>query len=251
MKTILFILLVAVSSEGFAQGKGKPLNSFMDLTATAGSAQGTVAYGLVINRKIGKAKKLEAGLGLRTTFYTGVKKDFITAGPARYTRTFTAPFAIFFAGQQEQHFDTLQVQRPLTVSFNLTINAGYHFTSRWYAGFNIDLIGFTGGRKSSSIFTGITKGQQGNFTVAETKPTAFNLLLTGDHDKGTLNSEFFLRYHLSGRFAVKAVYQFIFVEYRTPPGFQQEIPGGPLNDRFRNKANNFGIGITYDLNLFQ
>jgi hypothetical protein len=236
------ILLAAILVTNNAYSQETRHNKFVDLTGTIGASQGTVAGAFVYNWKIGTKRKIEAGLGLRWTTYAGTKKDFLTAGPAGKTRSFTTPFLIFFAGQEEQNFDTLTVQRPLTNSLNLTVNLGYNISTRWYAGFNIDLIGFTFGRKGSGILTsnGIT------VTDPNAKPTSFNLLLTGDHDKGTLNSEFFVKYQAYKRWGIKAVYQFIFVEYETGMK-QQTFSDGSMNNRFRNKANNFGIGIAYQL----
>jgi hypothetical protein len=233
---------------GWAQQKEKPRTSrWLDITGTVGSSQGSVAGAYVHNWKVGKRHRWELGTGLRVTNYFGTKKDFITAGPAKYTRSFTTPFLIFFAGQNEGNFDTLQVQRPLTSSVNITVNIGYSIAPKWYAGFNIDVIGFTFGRKTGGVFTGKNNnGQQGVFSDNNVKPTAFNALLTGDHDKGSLNSEFFLRYKFNDRWGIKGVYQFVFIEYETS-SLKQSIPGGPLNNRFRNKANNLGVGITYHL----
>ncbi len=223
-----------------AQDKKPRTNRFIDLTLTAGSSQGTAAFAFVNNWKLWKKQKFEIGLGARWTTYTGSKKDFLTAGPARHTRSFTTPFLIFFAGQKEANFDTLTVQRPLTHSLNITINLGYNISAKWYAGFNIDAIGFTVGRKTAGIFTsnGITMIDQAS------KPSSFNLLLTGDHDLGTLNSEFFLKYKIAERWQLKALYQFMFIEYETQM-VKQHIPNGPENTRFRNKANNLGLGIAY------
>lgn len=239
---VLYFLTIigsAVAQKNIAANKSE----FLDLTATVGSAQGSVAASYVYNWKLGANKKFEIGIGGRWTTYFGTKKDFLTAGPAKYTRSFTAPFLIFFAGQEENNFDTLVVQRPLTSSLNATINLGYSISSKWYVGFNIDAIGFTFGRKSSSIFTsnGITK------TDPDSKPSAFNVLLTGDHDKGSLNSEFLLRYKVAPRWSIKAVYQFVFVEYQSKT-VQQTFSDGKKNDLFRNKANNLGIGVSYFLN---
>jgi hypothetical protein len=218
----------------------KHINQFIDITGTVGSSQGTVAASYVHNWRLGKARRFEVGIGGRWTTYTGTRKDFITAGPAKYTRSFTVPFVIFFAGQQEENFDTLNVQRPLTHSVNLTANLGYHLNPKWYAGFNIDLIGLTFGRRTTGILTsnGVKK------TDSNVNPASGNVLLTGDHDRGSLNSEFFVKYAITERWQLKVVYQFLFVEYKTEQ-VQQEIPGGPLNDRFRNKANNFGLGIAW------
>jgi hypothetical protein len=220
-----------------------PVSRFVDLTGTIGESQGTVALSYVHNWRTGKKKKFELGAGARWTLYSGSKKDFITAGPASLTRTFNIPFAIIFAGTQEENIDTLVVQRPLINMINLSFNMGYHFTSRLYGGVNIDVIGFSFGRKSSSVLT--SNGE--TFTDPEAKPTAFNLLLTGDNDRGSLNSEFFIRYKLGTRWSVKALYQFLFAEYTTP-NVMQVAPDGTEIDRFRNKANNLGIGLTYHLN---
>ena len=112
--------------------------------------------------------------------------------------------------QKTENWDTLTVQRPLINSLNVTVNAGYNFSSRFSGGFNIDLIGFSFGRKSAAILTtnGITR------TEPAAKPTAFNVLLTGDFDYGSLNSEFFLKYKLNERWALRGVYQFLFTEYK-------------------------------------
>jgi hypothetical protein len=233
--TLAFCTLLAAGA--FAQHKAG-VNRFIDLTGTIGSSQGTAALAYVHNWKLWKKQKFEIGLGARWTTYSGSKKDFLTAGPAKYTRSFTTPFLIFFAGQKEENFDTLAVQRPLTHALNITANLGYNISPKWYAGFNIDMIGLTVGRKSKGILTsdGETMIEQAS------RPAAFNLLLTGDHDLGTLNSEFFLKYKVADRWQLKAVYQFMFIEYETQ-SVKQQIVNGPQNDRFRNKANNLGLGI--------
>ena len=168
-------------------------------------------------------------------------KDFTTA-PARLARSTTIPFVIVFAGQVTQNWDTLTVQRPLTNSLNITANFGYNFNTRLYGGFNIDLIGFTAGRTTSAILT------SDGYTTTEpaAKPTTFNVLLTGDNDRGSLNSEFFLKYKAAKRWSLKAVYQFLFVEYKTT-NTHQVAPDGTIVTRFRNKANNYGVGIAYQL----
>ncbi len=241
MKKYLIMLVVLYSSMNvIAQKKTTGVSRFVDLAGTIGKSQGTISASFVNNWKLGKRKKWEAGLGFRWTTYFGTKTDFITA-PAKLARTNTTPFLIFFAGQRTDFHDTLTVQRPLTHSANISINLGYHFTKKWYAGFNIDLIGITFGRESSAILTsnGFTKFEQ------TAKPAAFNVLLTGDHDRGSLNSEFFVKYNITPKWGVRAIYQFVFVEYNTK-NIVQIAPDGTVNDRFRNKANTFGLGISYN-----
>jgi hypothetical protein len=240
----LIPLVLLFASAGSAQQKNniKPIREFLDLTGTIGSDQGSASVSFVHNWGTGKKKKFELGIGGRITTYFGEKKDFITAGPASLTRSFTFPVLIVFAGQNEENLDTLQVQRPLITSINASFNLGYHFTPRFYGGVNIDVIGFSFGRKSPAILTrnGTTQ------TEPEAKPSTFNLLLTGDHDLGSLNSEFFMRYRFADKWSVKLLYQFIFAEYKTQ-NIVQVAPDGTEIDRFRNKANNLGVGIVYHI----
>ena len=239
-KYLLFGLFFLVAATIQAQVQSLPrINQFADLTGTVGQSQGTVAASYVYNWRLGKKKKWEAGLVLRYTGYFGVKRDFTTA-PGRLARSTTTPFVIVFAGQKTENWDTLTVQRPFVNSVNLAANFGYNFSTKWSAGFNIDLVGFAFGRSTSAILTsnGITR------TEPAAKPASFNVLLTGDNDYGSLNSEFFLKYKLAERWGIKAVYQFYFAEYKTST-IQQTAPDGTLVNRFRNKANTLGLGVSY------
>jgi len=236
---VVIILLLSTYVVSAQSKSEKPINQFVDFAITAGSSQGTAALSYVHNWKIGKKQRWEIGIGARLTSYFGTKKDYITAGPARLTRSFTTPFIIFFADQKTQNWDTLNVQRPFTNALNASLNFGYVINKKLSAGFNIDVIGVTVGRKTSGILTsnGITRNDP------EVKPSAFNLLLTGDHDLGSLNSEFFLTYKLNSKWSLRGIYQFYFSEYSTN-NLTQVASDGTMIDRFRNKANTFGIGIS-------
>lgn len=243
MKITLTVLLIAIlSAPVFSQvNKADKKDRFVDLAATIGSSRGAVAASYVYNWKLGKKKKWEAGIGARLTSSFGTKQEFTTA-PARLTRTTTIPFLIVFAGQKTENWDTLTVQRPWVNSLNATANFAYNFNSKWQAGFNIDLIGFAFGRTSAAVLSsnGITR------TEPLAKVSNFNVLLTGDLDYGNLNSEFFLKYKLNDRWGVRAVYQFLFNEYKTTT-IKQTAPDGTEVDRFRSKANNFGVAVSYQL----
>lgn len=233
-------LLLCMLHDGISQQTPVPRKSqWVDFAATIGQSQGTTALSYVYSWKIGKRKKLEAGIGARFTSMLGEKVEYITA-PAKLARTHTTPFLIFFAGQKTENWDTLTVQRPFVNSLNLSANFGYNFNSRWSAVFNIDLAGVSFGRKSSAILTsnGVTR------TEPSAKPARWNALLTGDLDYGSLNSEFSLKYKLNDRWRVRAVYQFIFTEYTTS-SIKQTAPDGTMVDRFRNKANNFGAAVSW------
>ena len=244
-KNILAVFVAIISITGFGQQKvNNTTNKFADLTGTIGASQGSIAASYVNNWKFGfgKKKNWEAGIGARLTSSFGSKLEYTTAGPAKYTRTGTTPFLIFFAGQRTENWDTLTLQRPFANALNITANFGYNFSTKWSGGFNIDLIGASFGRKSPAVF--LSNGNTSNEPSA--KPTPFNILLTGDHDRGSLNSEFFVKYNLNKKWAFRGVYQFLFTE-QTTENVKQLLPDGSYNNRFRNKANNFGIGVSYQL----
>lgn len=240
MKTGKKIFTLLFSAATFVSVHAQNKNVFTDVTGTIGSKQGAASASYVHNWKLWERKKWEAGFGVRWTSYFGIKKDFVTA-PAKLARSTTFPFVIVFAGQEIQNWDTLTVQRPFINALNISANFGYNFNSHWYGGFNIDVIGVSFGRNTSSILTsdGTTT------TEASTKPSTFNLLLTGDNDKGTLNSEFFLKYRIDKRWSIKGVYQFLFTEYKTT-SITQTAPDGTLVNRFRNKVNAVGLGVSYN-----
>lgn len=243
MKNVyLFLIPIFICSALYAQKiEDIRASRYFDLAGTIGQSQGSVSASYVRNWKLWEKRKWEAGFSLRWSSYFGTKTEFITA-PARLARTNTTPFLIFFAGQRKETQDTLTVQRPYTNSVNLAINIGYNFSEKWSGGFNIDVIGFTFGRKSAAILTSDGETQ----TEPAAKPASFNLLLTGDHDRGSLNSEFFLRYHFNETWSMRAIYEFLFVEYKTS-SVKQIAPDGTVVDRFRNKANTFGLGVSYHL----
>lgn len=133
-------------------------------------------------------------MGARSTFYSGTDKPFYTA-PARLARSTTLPFIIVLAGHYEKNIDTLTVRKPSVLSLNLSANFGYRFSSKWHGGVNIDLIGFSLGSTSNAFL--LSKGVIS--PDPEVKPAHFNLLLTGDNDYGSLNSEFFVKYKIAER----------------------------------------------------
>lgn len=122
---------------------------------------------------------------------------------------------------------------------NITINLGYNITPRWYAGFNIDAIGFSFGGEKNGRFITNNAGQ-----TVSAKPTGFNLLLISDNDKGSLNSELFVRYQWNKKWAARLGYQFLFTEYTTATEVQR-FP--EANDRFRNKVSAVLFGVSYNL----
>ncbi len=241
--SFLFIFLF-YGTQVLIFGQSNPEKPFsrhsIDIVGTSGQLQGTAAAAYIYHWSLGSSKRWNIGLGARYTTAFGAKVDYTTAGPAKFTRGTDFPFAVVVASQRTENWDTLQVQRPFTHSLNLTFNLAYRFAPNWSIGSNIDLIGATIGRTTSGVFT-----SNGNTRIdPAVKPTGFNLLLTGDNDRGTLNSEFFIQYSLQKHWQLKGVYQFLFTEYQTQ-NLSQQAPDGTTVNRFRNKANNVGIGLVY------
>ena len=65
--------------------------------------------------------------------------------------------------------------------------------------------------------------------MQEAKPTVFNLLLVSDSDKGSLNSELYVRYKINPKISLRGGFNFQFNEYTTLRKLTFE------NDRFRAK----------------
>lgn len=240
-KLSLLLVLAFLGTISFAQKTTKN-QQYFDFATTFGKGQTSLAASYVYDWKLGKKKKFAIGIGGRLTSTFGTNNQFFTAGPANLTRGTSVPFVIMFSKQKIQNIDTLTVSSPSTTALNFTINLSYNLSSKLTAGFNIDAIGFTFGKKSSGVL--VTNGNAQIESVA--KPSSFNLLLTSDNDLGTLNSEFFVKYKLNNRWGVRAVFQHLFTEYKTTT-IKQTAPDGTKVDRFRNINNNIGLGISYAL----
>jgi hypothetical protein len=239
MKRMIFLAVPALLLAGGLHAQHERRYSLADVAASLGSKEGTVAASYVYNMRLGKRRRAEVGLGVRWTSYFGGSKNFTTA-PGRLARSTTIPFVIVFAGQETQNWDTLTVQSPVVHSLNLTANFGYRIGQRWLLGFNIDLAGVTFGQSRNATLTSNGIPMQ----EPAAKPARWNLLLTGDNDYGSLNSEFFLRYKLTEKWSIRGIYDFYFAEYKTNTVFQT-APDGTVVNRFRNKVNALGIGVSY------
>ncbi|HQQ98868.1 MAG TPA: hypothetical protein PLX35_16465 [Cyclobacteriaceae bacterium] len=231
MKSIITTALVLFGLTCFAQ---QPFN-YIDATAGVAKYQGAFSLAFVHNWPLGTSRKFEVGVGGRFTSYVAANQYYVTA-PAELTSESTSPF-IIFKDNVTANMDTFLVKSPQINSLNLSIHLGYQFGKKISAGFNIDAIGLSfGGSRSGNYIN----GPVGKVTTAT--PTTFNVLLISDNDRGSLNSEFYLRYALSGPWSVKLGAQFLFTEYTTATKVQQ-FP--QENDRFRNKSLLFCLGVGY------
>lgn len=160
-------------------------------------------------------EKLNLGYGLRYNFHTATDQKFITA-PFIYTA--------------ESQIDTMTISSVSTSSVSATINIGYSITNKLMLGFNIDAIGFSFGKEQDvRIFQWVDDPSGATQTATTAKPTSANVLLVGDNDIGSLNSEFFVKYNFTESLGARLGMSMFFSEYTT------QLSGFDGNKRFRNK----------------
>lgn len=229
--TIIFIFFVG-SNNSNAQ------SDYMDFSVSSGKQTSlAISYVHPWQLNFGKHKRWKAGLGVRLTNTFVEKQDYLTAGPSRLIRGSSIPILSLFSTRKTENFDTLSIEQPSVYSLNLTGNIAYHFYTKWSLGMNIDLIGFSVGGKSAAIYKNKT-------FVDDAAPSPFNLLLTDDLDYGSLNSEVFIKYNLNQHWSLRGVYSHFFTEFNTN-NIKQTFADGTVNNRFRSKASNIGIAISY------
>ena len=241
MKKSLILCLVTclISLSAFSQRYRE--GNLYGLTVNVGSGQFASALSWSHYHPIGKNKRFKVGYGLRLTNYFASDPDYVTA-PAKYTSGKQSIVALF-TENINANLDTVNFTKAQVNFLNAGVYLAYTLPvlhDRLELGVNIDAIGLSFGGKQGGTFT------SGNRNAAvQAKPTAFNLLLVSDSDLGSLNSEWYVRYWLTKKWAIKAGYEFLFTEYKTDTKVQQLPNSSDTNDRFRNKAKMFMLGIQF------
>jgi len=234
---LTFSLLVAMLNFVTAQSPEERGSSYTNFTAGAGSTKGSFSLSYLHDWRLGKKQKFGLGVGARLTSFVGVNLYYITA-PAELTSGSTGP-GVIFKENIDENIDSLLVKSPQINALNIMLNIDYKVSSKILVGFNIDAMGFSfGGSRSANYINGSTG------KITEASPTSFNVLLICDNDNGSLNSELYLQYFFKDLWALKIAGQFLFTEYTTETNVQT-FPED--NDRFRNKALLFAVGITRKL----
>jgi hypothetical protein len=241
---IIFLVTVflAISFDLHAQEFGKKTYKNGHLIgASVGVGSNEFAAALEWNHAHGFGKKnqrFKIGYGLRVTTYTGANVNYTTA-PALLTSKQEGP-QVLFSKSYEENIDTLSFSNTQVNSLNITIQLGYALTSKLLLGFNIDAVGLTFGGQRTGSFSSSLPYSNPNANQKAT-PTSYNVLLVSDNDIGTLNSEIFVRYWLSEKWAIKAGAMFLFTEYKTENRLTLN------NDRFRNKTLMIMVGTSFKL----
>jgi hypothetical protein len=236
IKFLIVLIGVLVQAVASAQTIDKTAD-MIDVNAGVGKSRGSFSVAFFRMWKFGKERRIGIGTGLRYTGFAGANIYYITA-PAELTSGSTSPL-ILFRENIVENIDSVLLKSPLVNSLNLAINLDYRVSQKVTIGFNIDAIGVSFGKKTAANYI---NGYEGKITTAH--PADFNVLLISDNDRGSLNSEFYLKYFLNDKWAIKLGGQFLFTEYITREEVQQ-LP--EPNDRFRNKALLLTCGFTYKL----
>lgn len=180
-------------------------------------------------------RRFKIGYGFRLNNFFGATKDAITA-PAKLTSG-TYSVASLFSDYQLNNLDTLKLNSVWTTSINAKVVVQYSIR-KFDIGFNIDVVGLTFGGKQTGQFLA---NESPNFhkSAQIANPSALNLLLIGDSDKGSLNSEIFVRYWVSDRMAVRVGGSYQFLEYSTDKNLTFD------NNRFRVKTFMPFVAVTF------
>jgi len=234
------ILTFVILIDSYAQvesvsNKGYRYNNNFDLVFAANSEQYVGALSWAHFHPVTKKKRFKIGYGIRLNSQRGKDLYYQTA-PAILTSKSKGP-GVLFSEIFYENIDTVLISNSQNNSLNLNINFQYTIKEKFDIGFDIDVFGFSFGKKTTGLYKAYQSTDNGSIQAAS--PTSLNLLLISDNDIGMLNSELYGRYWFNKKWAVKFGASFLFTEYTT----ENELRLG--NDRWRNKALMGMIGVTY------
>lgn len=107
--------------------------------------------------------------------------------------------------------DTLMIRNAEVHSLNLTFHLEIRPFSWLYLGASLDLAGFSLGPKRTAYIQGPNFPEGGE--LINTRPQYGNLFLFGTRDKGSLNSQFFLKFWPTDFLSIKLGYSIYHVNY--------------------------------------
>lgn len=132
-------------------------------------------------------KRIRLGAGFRFNMANVTDRTYVTAFQARPD-----------AGS----YNSLFLDDHTVYSLNLTLNADISFTCWLDAGLNIDVVGVSFGESTDALYRSASF-----FPAASTeqaKPELLNVFAFGNNNRGTLNTQFYLRFWPGELFFVKA-----------------------------------------------
>ncbi len=232
------VLCCLVPKMSWAQDNHSSPDRTADLMLGVGNGQTNLSMSYQFAWRFGAKQRLRMGVGARLNQFFANNKYFVTA-PAKIVKGEAGPAALFNE-PIKANMDSVLITKARTSSLNAMIHISYAITDKLQAGFNIDVIGISyGGSTPGTYING--NAPDGIYSKpVNASPSTFNLLLVGENDLGSLNSEFYVTYSLNEKLALKAGVQHIFMEYTTDTKIQQ-LP--EPNDRFRITPTVACIGV--------
>ena len=169
-------------------------------------------------------QRLRVGLGARFASFFG-------SGAIPYT---TADASLISANK----VNTLTVADPQAYSLNAQFLISFRAVAGLELGFDIDLVGFAFGPSR----TGTYAATDPQFAGAQpASVSGFNLLLAGKADRGQLDSEFYLAYWFTEKWAVRAGLSHFATGYTT----DNKLDNGA--DRYRASQNLGFVALSWRL----
>lgn len=233
LRTAIVTLLVLFAIDLQAQTKeilGLEPSTGIDLTLASTIESNAGAISIHRVHPVMFRKKLSFGYGLRMTGFQGFDNGYVTA-PAWVSE------GNFFKKQNEAKLDTLYVPSSTIGSINAAVYIEARISKRLFIEFNIDVAGISFGQNTKGRFEAYSLNMSPSEEEAVVTP--YNLLLTGDYDIGSLNSELSLNILLFKRLLLRPGVSFLFTEYTTKKDLAFD------NDRFRRKSLMPMLGIGY------
>jgi hypothetical protein len=217
IKYLVTLLFLSSISAINAQSK------YIQLGGAANSNSGAAVASAQKDWYLGKNASIILGGGVRFTSFFG-NNVYLTSAPPSLS-------------VKPESVDSLLAPKPSINSLNLMINIGHKIGEKIELGFNIDLVGFAFGPEGAPNY--ISKGVSKSIKASPTSP---NVLLVGDNDLGSLNSQFYGRVKLTQKLGLNLAYQFLFNEL-TSTTKVQTLP--EINDRFRVKSGQIYAGLSF------
>ena len=213
-----------------------PWEKRIGITGAFGEGATSMTLGFSHLYGFGSSRRFKMGYGLRLSSFFGSDRKFTAAPPDLASQDNPQYFGVgdtFFGINDEPSNSQLN-------AVNLGLYTEYSITENVLVGFNIDVIGFSfGAEKDGTVYDNAAVDGLTIISSTSAKPTSFNALLVGNNDIGTLNSEFWIGYKIASNLLVKGAFSYLFTEYTTEGQYQDG------NDRFRYKAAQGAIGVSY------
>ena len=214
-----------------------PWEKRIGLTGAFGEGSTSLTAGFSHLYGFGSSRRFKLGYGIRLSSFFGSDREF-SAAPPDLAAEENPQF--FFVGETPFPMSNDKPSNSQLNAINLGIYTDYSITDNLLIGFNIDVIGFSfGAEKEGAVYDNTSIDGMTLVNNTSATPTNFNLLLVGNNDKGTLNSEFWIGYRIASNVMVRGAFSYLFTEYTTEGQYKDN------NDRFRYKAAQGALGVSY------